>query len=372
MKTLVVGGTGPTGFFLVKGLVEREHQVTIFHRGTHELEEMPREVEHIHGDPHFLESITEALKGRVFDLVVANYGRIRLLVEAMKGKTRRFLAVSGMPVYRGYLDPHQVVPFGLPVPISEDAAVVEDQTLQRFSYLIAETEKIVMTAHAKGYFSVTIFRYPQLYGLRQLNPFEWLVIRRILDGRPHIILPDGGLTLETRGYSENVAHGVLLAVDQPDVSSGQIYNLGDEQQLTLRQWVETITRIMDHRWEIVSMPEILAKPSRPLLPFQGPTSHRLMDIRKIQRQLGYRDKVPVEEALRRTVHWYLKHPPAPGGEEEDRLKDPFNYKAEDKLIRIYKKRIEHIENEISFKLEASFHPYAHPKNPGLRRDHRKR
>jgi nucleoside-diphosphate-sugar epimerase len=372
MKTLVVGGTGPTGVFLVKGLVDRGYQVTIFHRGTHELDEIPRDVKHIHGDPHFLESIVNAVRGRTYDLVIASYGRIRLLVQAMKGKTQRFIAISGMPVYRGYFDPHHNSPFGLPVPIPEDAAVIDDANLQRFSYLIAETEKTVMAAHLRGDFDITCFRYPQLYGPYQVNPFEWLIIRRILDRRPHIILPDGGLTLETRGYAENVAHGVLLAVDHPTVSRGKIYNLGDERQLTLRQWVETISSIMGYSWEIVSMPEIMAKPARTLLPFQGPTSHRLMSTRKIQDQLGYRDQVPVEEAFRRTVEWLLKRRPLPGGEEESRLQDPFEYETEDKLITLYKNCIKEIEREISFSLEDVHHPYAHPKEPGQRRDHRRR
>ena len=51
MRTLVVGGTGPTGPFIVNGLRERGREVTIFHRGTHEVPEIPDDVRHIHGDP---------------------------------------------------------------------------------------------------------------------------------------------------------------------------------------------------------------------------------------------------------------------------------------------------------------------------------
>jgi nucleoside-diphosphate-sugar epimerase len=346
--------------------------VAIFHRGTHESEEIPLEVEHIHGDPHFSESIETSLKGRSFDVVIATYGRIRLLAQAIKGKTERFVSVTGAPVYRGYLDPHHNTPFGLPVPTSEDAPVVDNQNLHAFSYKIAKTEMAIIAAHLRADFNATCFRYPQLYGPYQVNPLEWLVIRRILDGRPHIIVPDGGLTLESRGYAENVAHGVLLAVDNPDISAGQIYNVADENQLTLRQWVETIADIMNHQWEIVGMPEVLAKPARPLLPFQGPTSHRLMDIRKIMEQLGYKDKVFVSEGLRRTVDWYLKHPPEYGGEVESLLQDPFDYEAEDKLIALYNKCIGRIEKQVSFSMAGVFHPYAHPKIPGQRKDHRHR
>jgi nucleoside-diphosphate-sugar epimerase len=69
-RVLVVGGTGPTGPHVVRGLLDRGHDVTIFHRGTHELPELA-DVEHLHGDPHFRGPIEEALGSHTFDLVVA-------------------------------------------------------------------------------------------------------------------------------------------------------------------------------------------------------------------------------------------------------------------------------------------------------------
>jgi nucleoside-diphosphate-sugar epimerase len=44
MNALVVGGTGPTGPFIVNGLLQRGYKVTIFHRGTHEIPEITPEV----------------------------------------------------------------------------------------------------------------------------------------------------------------------------------------------------------------------------------------------------------------------------------------------------------------------------------------
>ena len=97
MKTaLVVGGTGPSGPFLVNGLQERGYTVAIFHRGTHEIPEIPANVEHIHGDPHFRETFDAALAGRTFDVVIATYGRIRMIAEALVGKVGQFIAI-GIP-----------------------------------------------------------------------------------------------------------------------------------------------------------------------------------------------------------------------------------------------------------------------------------
>jgi hypothetical protein len=62
-KALVIGGTGPSGPDVVHGLLERGFDTTIFHAGAHEVP-LPSEVRHVHGDPHFPETIAEALGKR--------------------------------------------------------------------------------------------------------------------------------------------------------------------------------------------------------------------------------------------------------------------------------------------------------------------
>lgn len=367
MKALVVGGTGPTGPYIVNGLLERGYEVTIFHRGTHEVPEIPPQVEHIHGDPHFRETIDPALAGRTFDVAVVMYGRIRLLAEALVGKIGRFVGVGGVASYRGYMQPNRLFPAGLLAPTPESAPVVASEEELRFSYLIAMTEQVVLDHHPTAAF----FRYPYIYGAYQLVPREWCIIRRILDKRPHIILPDGGLTLSTHGYAANMAHAVLLAVDKPQASAGQIYNCGDEQTLTLHQVVEVISKEMNHQWEMVGIPNAVAIPSRPYA-FQESSHHRLMDLFKIKTELGYRDMISPEEGLKRTVHWLLANRPRPGDEVEQRLLDPFDYAGEDRLIAAFKEGMQRMA-AVPFNIDTTRpHPYAHPKEPGQERDHRAR
>jgi len=370
MKALIVGGTGPTGPHIIKGLLKRGYKVTIFHRGTHEID-LPPEVEHIHGDPHFLETIEAAIGKQTFDLVIAAYGRLRYLAQAMKRRTPRFIALGGVGVYKGFVDSKHSSLIGMPVPTPEDSPLVTDPETNRFAHLMVISEEAVMEAHREGFYNATLFRLPMVYGPRQPIPMEWSIIRRILDGRKFIVVPDGGLTLETRAYAENAAHAMLLAVDQPEKSYGQIYNVGDEKVLSLYEWVTLISNIMGYEWEIVNMPSMIARPSRPYLSYSGTSGHRVVDIAKIKRELGYRDLVPLGEAMRRTVQWYVENRPEPGGEVEQRLQDPFDYQAEDRLVDAYKESIKHLQ-EIPFSLEGRYHPYAHPKEPGKKRDHRER
>ena len=77
MKTLVIGGTGPTGPFIVRGLVERGHEVAMLNRGSRPAEDVPASVERIQGDPHFQETLREALGRRRFDEVVRHIAPVR-------------------------------------------------------------------------------------------------------------------------------------------------------------------------------------------------------------------------------------------------------------------------------------------------------
>jgi nucleoside-diphosphate-sugar epimerase len=262
-------------------------------------------------------------------------------------------------------------PVGLKTPVREDAPVVTSEEELRFAYLIASTEQNVMQFHQQGHYNATLFRYPYVYGPYQLVPREWSVVRRILDKRPFIVLPDGGLTLTTHGYAANLAQAVLLAADQPAASAGKIYNCGDEEQLTLHQVVEIIARALHYQWEIIGMPNAVAKPARPFT-LQATSHHRLLDLTRLKTDLGYKDVLPVEEALAKTAQWYKEHKPERGGEIEKRLQDPFNYAAEDRLVAIFKESMERMA-AIPFDVGKDRpHPYAHPKTPGQQRDHRER
>src|SRR5215510_8577239 len=101
MDILVIGGTGPTGPYIVGGLVERGHRVTILHTGRHEVDTLPP-VPHIHADPFDEDSFTTAIAGRTFDVVFAMYGRLRMIVEVLVGRTPRLFTIGGVPVYPGF------------------------------------------------------------------------------------------------------------------------------------------------------------------------------------------------------------------------------------------------------------------------------
>lgn len=348
-RVLVVGGTGPTGIPLVRGLVDRGYDVSILHRGLHERDETPVGVTHLHHDPYDDDDLHDALVDSTFDVVVAMYGRLRRIAEFTSGTAGRFVSVGGVPAYRGWMNPWLYDPAGLPVPVAEDAPTVEEPGEDEKGFRIVRTEDAVFAAHPNA----THFRYPYVYGPYQLAPREWCIVRRILDRRSRIVVADDGLTLHHHGYTENLAHALLLAIEQPDAAAGKLFNIGDEEVLSVRQVIELIADALDHKLEIVSMPYDLALPARPLLAQPLPT-HRVLDLTRVRTDLGYRDLVPAREAIGRTARWLAEHPHDPGSTEEMVLTDPFDYDAEDVLMDAWLDARTAVARAVRFESEPGF------------------
>lgn len=332
MEALVIGGTGPTGPHIVGGLAERGYEVTILHTGRHESPDIPAQVRHIHTDPFSADAVADALGAGEYDLALVMYGRLRVLAPLLAGRVGRFLSIGGVAAYAGFSEPRDLSPAGMVVPTPEDGATAAaDEPLDKVRRIV-ETEAVVFDHHP----GATHLRYPLLYGPRQLVPREWSIVRRCLDGRPFLIVPDGGLTLETVCYGENAATAVLCAVDRPEAAAGRVYNVGDSELLTLAQTAEVIADELGHRWELVSMPVELATPARPMLRHWS-SRHRVVDTTRIRAELGYRDAVPPLEALARTARWLAEHPVPPGDRVERVLQDPFDYAAEDQLVAAWRR-----------------------------------
>lgn len=357
MESLVIGGTGPTGPYLVEGLQQRGYDVAVLHRGTHEVP-LPGEVEHIHADPHFSETVSDGIRGRHYDVVIATYGRLRLFIDVLDRVTDRLITI-GATAYaqRGS---H---------PATESSPRQSGNTLVQ---KIMATEELLMEAHKEGRYNITHYRYPNLFGPRQLAPREWSIVRRIRDGRRFVPVLDGGLTLESRSYVENAAYAVLLSVDEPEASAGQAYNVNDDYTPSDAERIFEIARYMNAEVELLNFPRDLGRPAyffgigRDLgfsregrAPY---TTHSLLDNSKMHSDLGYQDRVDFAEATKRTVDWLLDNQPGPGGEVERQLSDPFDYAAEDEFKKALNAFAGTVRS-IPFADIEYVHQYDHPARP---------
>ena len=215
----------------------------------------------------------------------------------------------------------------MPVPLPNNAPLVGDGEEFRKLRMIRVTEEAVFEHHPRAIH----LRYPQLYGPRQPLPREWPLVRRALDRRPHLLVADAGLTVKSQGWVGNAAHATLLACDAPAAALGGIYNVADSSALSIAQIAEVIADELGHSWELVSLPYDLAAPARPMVGSWS-TTHRVLDIGPTVRDLGYHDVLAPVDAWRAAARWLAENPLERGGALEQRLGDPFDYDAEDRLV----------------------------------------
>ena len=112
----------------------------------------------------------------------------------------------------------------------------------------------------------------------------------------------------TRGYVEDVAHAIALGATEPR-AAGRIYNVGEPDTLTELEWAERIARAMDWDGTFSVQPDD-AMPAHLRAP--GNTAqHWVADTSRIRDELGFRESIDREAAIRRTVDWE-RHTPRMG------------------------------------------------------------
>jgi nucleoside-diphosphate-sugar epimerase len=327
MNVLVIGGTRFIGRAIVGELLRRGHLVMVYHRGQREVA-FSGPVVHVHGDrreyAEFGATLARLPFEAVIDVIPMNAADARHLVEALGDRAARVVIISSGDVYAP----------GQPIPLSEDAAIgppepVEIQAYgEAVSYSKVAMEAVIGEAWAGQRFPATVLRLPAVYGPGS-RVREWFFVKRVLDGRRRLALPDGGLHLFHRGYVEDVARAAVLALESPQ-AAGRTYNVGHENVLTMRGIAELVAQVMGYDWEIVSVPAAWLPPNNPFA-----TAYPIVyDLGRIRAELGYRDTVSLEEGMRRTVEWLVANPPDP---QERAGADPFDYAAEDAAISAVEK-----------------------------------
>ncbi|MGH3763026.1 NAD-dependent epimerase/dehydratase family protein [Actinophytocola sp.] len=333
-SVLVVGGTGPTGYAVVRRLLAGGDRVTILHTGAHEVDFGPggAEVEHLHTDPSSLADLRTAIAGRTFDVAVATSGRLRHVVTVLSGRVGRLVAVTGLPAYTGWQVPVGRLGFSLPLREGDPPTrPLGDLPGDRLSAGVQRGERLVAEAEASGAFEAAILRYTMVYGPYAYVPFEWYFVRRVLDGRRTLALEGDGLMLPQRGYADNLAAAVLLTMSHPD-AAGRTFNVGDEKVLSVAAIASAVAGALGHSFDVVGVPLSASPCGNPFALRQN----TVFDLGAI-RALGYRDVLGVVEATRRGAVWLAEHPVAPGSAEERSLgAHAFDYAREDRAVEVYR------------------------------------
>ncbi len=339
MRILVIGGTGFIGPHLLAALDRLGHQVAVFHRRK-STKELPAGVRHMIGDradlPGYADDFRDFAPEVVVDLILSSARQAEATMSTFAGIARRLVAVSSMDVYRACGVLHRTEPGPLePVPLTEESPLRRRppyspetvRAVRRFYPWVEEdydkvpVERVVMSRPG---LPAAILRLPMVYGPGDPAHRFFPILKRIDDGRPAILLDEAVAQWRgPRGYVENMAEAIALAAVD-DRSAGRIYNVAQPEAFTELEWTRRVAAAVGWEGEVLVTPSALS-PAH--LQYPGDTrQHWVADSTRIRRELGYGERVPLDETLRRTIAWERAHPPA-----QVELKN-FDYAAEDAAL----------------------------------------
>jgi nucleoside-diphosphate-sugar epimerase len=341
MRILIIGGTNFMGPYVVRSLVEQGHEVTLFHRGQTGAE-LPHRVNQILGDMQSISEKAAELQRTepdvVLDMIPYTEQDAKEIVRVFSGIAQRLVAISSQDVYRafGRVNGKETGPVDN-LPITEDSELRQNlypyrgETLRdqndpkkwQDDYDKILVERVVMSdANLPG----TILRLPMVYGPGDYQHRLHSYLKRMDDQRPAILLDEAEVEWRwTHGYVENVAEAIALAVEDGR-AAGRIYNVGEPFTYTMAEWVTMIGKIAGWEGEVVKVPH--GRLPEPLRWDINAEQDIVVDSSRIRRELGYTERIDVEEALRRTVAWERANPP------KEVSPDEFDYDLEDSFLTL--------------------------------------
>lgn len=306
MKILIIGGTGLISTAITHLLVERgEDEVVLFNRGQ-SFYPTPPGVRTIHGDrtdhAAFKAQIREA---GTFDCVIDMIGyqpeEASNAVETFEGRIGQLVFCSTVDVYRKPASRY---------PYTEAESYGGLNAYGRNKVLC---EKILLDAHARGAFPLTIIRPAYTYGEGRgpVHSFggSTSYLDRIRKGKPIVVHGDGS-SFWTACYREDVARAFVAAIAQPR-AFGRAYHTAGEEWLTWNAYHQKVAEALGAAPpKLVHIPSDLlgrVAPKRAAVVVENFQFNNLFDNSAARADLAFTYTVDWMSGVRRMVRWLDEH-----------------------------------------------------------------
>lgn len=314
-KVLVTGGAGFIGSHLVEKLVERNAIVTVLdnlQNGKKEnLDSVKNKIQFILGDCRDYDTAIKACKGQGIVMNLAarvggiEYNRTHqatmmkdnMLLEtiiidaASKNNVERFLVVSSACVY----------PRNCSVPTPETEGFLDEPEPTNGGYGWAKRMSELFGKYYSEEFGmrVGIVRPYNCYGPRDHFDPETshvipALIKRVLDGENPIRVWGTGNQTRAFLYVEDMAEGMILAIEKYPVPDP--INLGTDDEISIKELINKILHItgVKARLEFDT-----TKPDG--------SPRRNSNNKKMKEKVGFAPKVKLDDGLRKTIEWYREY-----------------------------------------------------------------
>ena len=302
MKVLVIGGTLYFGKVIVRKLLERGDEVTIFSRGNTR-PDFWDDVDHIQGDRNERDDFVDKLKDKEFDAVVDNLAfkveDAKAVVKALQGRTGKYLVASTVSIYgaAGHFNEWRTL-------ATQDRPTYMDEYIDLYAQGKRQIERYLSETPD---FPSVVLRVPATLGPEDPSLRSWWYLQRIQDGR-EIIMRDGGSNVFRIGFRDDVAQAFIDAMDSPNTAN-QTYNICQDEILTMRRFLEVIAEQAGRPLNTVSIPGEAAEMFSDLPWNEVIFDHYsrppvyVMSIAKARRDFSLRN-TPFTDWARETVEWY--------------------------------------------------------------------
>jgi nucleoside-diphosphate-sugar epimerase len=310
VRTLVTGGAGFIGSHLVDRLLDQGHEVIVadnFLTGryvnlAHAMGHSQLQIVYQDCARHMDHAAFDDPFDRIYNLASPasprGYGRYPIetqlvnsvgtlhALEIAKRDGARFFQASTSEVYGDPLvHPQPETYWGNVNPNGPRACYDEGK---RFA------ESLVMEFHRQHGLDVRIARIFNTYGPRS-KPADGRVVPNFcvqaLRGEPITIYGNGHQT-RSLCYIDDLVDGLLALMETPGLE-GEVVNLGNPAEITVRAFAETVIHVTNSPSTIVHEP----------LPTDDPT-RRQPDIGKARRLLGWEPKIELRDGLRHTLAYF--------------------------------------------------------------------
>jgi len=248
MRALIIGGTGLISQGIVKHLLLRGEQVSVFNRGQRE-DLLPQQVKRFVGDRNQPDQLARCMKDGGFDVVIDmvcfNPEQAELAVKTFAGKCEQFIFCSTVCTYGVKVPPNVFVNETFP-----------QEPISSYGKNKVSCEQIFLAAHVAGKFKATIIRPSHTYGpghpMIDNLEFDAVAWDRIEKGQPVLCAGDGlGLWVSTHrdDCGKLFAHSALNAV-----TYGQTYNATHDVHVTWREYYRQAAAALNKQARLIFMP----------------------------------------------------------------------------------------------------------------------
>jgi nucleoside-diphosphate-sugar epimerase len=313
MRSLIIGGTRNLGPSIVHALLQRGDEVAVFNRGQTR-DDLPEEVERLRGDRTDPEQLKRVLSDREFDLVVDTTlytgAEAETTVELFAGRAGRYIFLSTGQVYlvrTGVKRPFKEEDYAGPVMEQPPKSNASDYENWLYGFDKRAAEDVFARAWAERKFPFTSLRLPMVNSERDHYDRMYGYFLRIQDGGP-LLIPEGDGAPVRHVYGGDVVQAIMRVAEN-DSSKGCAYNIGQDETLTLVEFLELLAQLMHCPLKIFRVPreELTRQGVLPhCSPFSGLWMSSLENARsKAELGMAY---TPVASYVKNLVDYFLAMP----------------------------------------------------------------